>query len=202
MYFQIKRIFDIFGSFIILIIALPLLFIISLSIYFFNGNPIFFKQKRVGKNGLEFTLYKFRSMRNSKNSDNLGNIEKNESIISARKRFRSTSINDKRITYIGKIIRSFHLDELPQIFNVFKGEMSLVGPRPDVIAQMANYTKWEWEYRHSIRPGITGFAQISKIESNKQRIEYDLTYINKASFVFDIKIVFLTFIKIFNNRSF
>ena len=80
--------------------------------------------------------------------------------------------------------------------------MSLVGPRPDVIAQMADYTKWEWEYRHSIRPGITGFAQISKIKSNKQRIEYDLTYINKASFVFDIKIVFLTFIKIFNNRSF
>lgn len=202
MYFEIKRIFDIFGSISILIIALPLLIIISLSIYFFNGNPIFFNQKRVGKNCLAFTLYKFRSMRNSKNSYHLGNIEKNESITSARKRFRSTSINDVRITYIGKIIRSFHLDELPQIFNVLKGEMSLVGPRPDVIAQMADYTKWEWEYRHSIRPGITGFAQISKIDSNKQRIEYDLIYINKASFVFDIKILFLTFIKIFNNRSF
>ena len=202
MYLQIKRIFDIFGSFSILIVALPLLIIISLSIYFFNGNPIFFKQKRIGKNGFEFTIYKFRSMRNSKSSDNLGNIEKNESIKSARRRFRSTSINDKRITYIGKIIRSFHLDELPQIFNVVKGDMSLVGPRPDVKAQMADYTKWEWKYRHSIRPGITGFAQISKIESNKQRLEYDLTYINKASFLFDLKILFLTFIKIFKNRSF
>ena len=141
-------------------------------------------------------------MKNSSNYNNLGDIQKSESLKSARERFKSTSINDKRITNIGKFIRSFHIDELPQILNVLKGDMSLVGPRPDVLAQMADYTQKEWDKRNSIRPGITGFSQISKIYSTKERIKYDLMYLDKLSFVFDTKILLLTFVKLLNNRSF
>ena len=202
MYEKLKRTFDIFGSIFLLLILLPFLITIALAIYFFNGKPIFFKQKRVGKHGFEFVLYKFRSMKPSKNTNNLGNIEEKESLESARRRFKSTSINDERITIIGKFIRSFHLDELPQLLNVIKGEMSIVGPRPDVIAQKADYTLRQWEIRNSMKPGITGLAQVSKIESTQQRIEYDLIYKHKSSFVFDTKILFLTCIKLFRNRSF
>ena len=202
MYDKFKRTFDIFGSIFILLITLPILITIAIAIYFFNGKPIFFFQKRVGRYGSLFTLYKFRSMKNESNYNNLGDIQKSESLKSARERFRSTSINDKRITNIGNFIRSFHIDELPQILNVLKGDMSLVGPRPDVSAQMGDYTQEQWDKRNSIRPGITGFSQISKIFSTKERIKYDLLYVDKLSFVFDSKILLLTFVKLFNNRSF
>ena len=202
MYDKFKRTFDIFGSIFLLLITLPILITIAIAIYFFNGKPILFKQKRVGKYGSEFILYKFRSMNLSKSTNNLGNIEEKESLKSARKRFKSTSINDKRITNIGRFIRSFHLDELPQIFNVLKGEMSLVGPRPDVMAQKADYNKKQWDIRNSMKPGITGLAQVSRIKSTKQRIEYDLKYKTKISFIFDTKILFMTCIKLFKNRSF
>ena len=105
MYWKLKRTIDIFGSMFLLLTSLPILITIALAIYIFNGKPIFFKQKRVGKYGSEFILFKFRSMKHTQNKNNLGNIEEKESLQSARKRFKSTSINDERITNIGRFIR-------------------------------------------------------------------------------------------------
>ena len=202
MYHQIKRFFDYFGSLLILIIMFPILFITSISILLFNGRPILFKQIRVGKNGNKFTLYKFRSMKFSNNYSGSGNIENSESALEARNRFKVTSINDKRITRLGKFIRATHIDELPQLFNVLKGEMSLVGPRPDVPAQIADYEKKDWDERISVLPGITGLAQVKFTNTNEERTKYDLFYIQNISFKYDFKIFLMTIIKIIKMNSF
>ena len=202
MYFQIKRFFDFSGSFLIIVILVPVLFLTMISILTFNGRPIIFKQIRVGKNGIKFTIYKFRSMKFSKSHDSIGNIEGSEAVLDARKRFKVTSINDKRITKIGKFIRASHIDELPQLFNVLKGDMSLVGPRPDVPAQIADYKKKDWDKRISVLPGITGFSQVKVTNSNEDRTQKDLFYIHNISFLFDLEILLMTIIKIFKMNSF
>ena len=140
---------------------------------------------------------KFSNIRES-----LGNIEVSEAALDARNRFKVTSINDKRITRIGKFIRASHIDELPQLFNVLKGDMSLVGPRPDVPAQIADYKKKEWDERISVLPGITGFSQVKVTNSNEDRTQKDLFYIHKRSFLFDLEILLMTIIKIFKMNSF
>lgn len=202
MYFQIKRFFDFSGSFLIIVILVPVLFLTTISILAFDGRPIIFKQIRVGKNGIKFCLYKFRSMKFSNIHESLGNIEVSEAALDARNRFKVTSINDKRITRIGKFIRASHIDELPQLFNVLKGDMSLVGPRPDVPAQIADYKKKEWDERISVLPGITGFSQVKVTNSNEDRTQKDLFYIHKRSFLFDLEILLMTIIKIFKMNSF
>ena len=202
MYFQIKRIFDFSVSFLIVVILVPVLFLTMISILVFNGRPIIFKQIRVGKNGIKFTLYKFRSMKFSNTHESSGNIESSEAAKDARNRFKVTSINDKRITRIGKFIRASHIDELPQLFNVLKGDMSLVGPRPDVPAQIADYKKKDWDERLSVLPGITGFSQVKVTNSNEDRTQKDLFYIHNISFIFDLEILLMTIIKIFKMNSF
>ena len=202
MYLQIKRFFDFSGSILILVILAPLLCITVFSILVFDGRPILFKQKRIGKNGIKFILYKFRSMKFSHSYESIGNIENYESALNARKRFKTTTINDKRITKVGKFIRASHIDELPQLFNVIKGDMSLVGPRPDVPAQIADYDHKEWDKRISVIPGITGVSQVKVTNSNEERTKYDLFYIQNISFTYDFKILFMTVIKIFKMNSF
>ena len=118
-------------------------------------------------------------------AESLGNIDNSESALDARKRFKVTSINDKRITTIGKFIRASHIDELPQLFNVLKGDMSLVGPRPDVPAQIADYEKKDWDERISVLPGITGFSQVKVTNSNEERTK-------KIFFIFIIYLFYLT----------
>ena len=202
MYLQIKRFFDYFGSLLILIILSPVLLITSITIFTFNGKPILFKQIRVGKNGIKFTLYKFRSMKLSNNYSGIGSIENSESALEARSRFKVTSINDKRITRVGKFIRASHIDELPQLYNVLKGDMSLVGPRPDVPAQIADYEKKDWDERISVLPGITGFSQVKFTNSNEERTKNDLFYIKNISFKYDLKILLMTLIKVLKMNSF
>ena len=202
MYNFFKRIFDIFGSLIILLLSMPVLFLTAISIRIFNGKPILFKQERVGKNGVKFILLKFRSMKNSKNHQNIGNIDKFESFEDARKRFKVTTINDKRITKLGKFIRASHIDELPQLFNVIKGDMSLVGPRPDVKAQIADYECKEWDERISVFPGLTGWSQVKRTKTAEERTKLDLLYIRNRSFQYDLKILIMTIIKIFKMNSF
>ena len=202
MYLQIKRFFDYFGSLLILIILSPVLLITSITIFTFNGKPILFKQIRVGKNGIKFTLYKFRSMKFTNNYSGIGSIENSESALEARSRFKVTSINDKRITRVGKFIRASHIDELPQLYNVLKGDMSLVGPRPDVPAQIADYEKKDWDERISVLPGITGFSQVKFTNSNEERTKNDLFYIQNISFKYDLKILLMTILKVLKMNSF
>ena len=121
-------------------------------------------------------------MKFSNSYESIGNIESYESALEARKRFKVTSTKDKRITRVGKFIRASHIDELPQLFNVIRGDMSLVGPRPDVPAQIADYKDNEWNERISVLPGITGVSQIKVTNSNEDRIKNDLYYIHNKSF--------------------
>jgi len=172
-----KRFFDCVVSFFVLIIFIPVMVIISLMIKF-DGGAIFFRQIRVGLDGKHFGIYKFRSM--VVNAENIGG--------------HSTKEGDPRITAIGMFIRKTSIDELPQLINVLIGDMSLVGPRPNVPVQKEEYTKVQWDKRNSVIPGITGLAQatLRSTATWQQRYDLDLEYIRKTSIIYDIKIIFMT----------
>lgn len=175
---MIKRLFDILASFFGLIIVSPIMIIFAVIIKT-DGGPIFYKQIRVGLNGKNFLIYKFRSM--VVDADKIGGY--------------STKIGDGRITKVGRFIRKTSIDELPQLINVLQGNMSLVGPRPNVPAQLKEYTKEQWDLRNSVLPGITGIAQ-SKTRSNatwQSRYDMDIEYVYKQSFLLDMKIILDTF---------
>lgn len=143
------------------------------------GRPIFFRQKRPGYKEKIFSIYKFRTMTNEK--DNHGNLLSDE----------------QRLCGIGKFIRSTSLDELPQLFNVLKGEMSFVGPRPLLIEYLELYND-EQKGRHDVKPGITGWAQVNgrNTISWEQKFEYDVWYVDNQSFWLDMKILWMTFLKV------
>lgn len=201
-YLKIKRFFDIIFSFSIIILLFPIFLIISLLIKIEDGGSIFFRQQRVGINQKKFYIYKFRSMKSSPNNMSSGSFNpKLETLEEARKKYRTTEIKDNRYTFLGKFMRPIHLDELPQMINIINGSMSLIGPRPDVIAQKYDYEDSDWKKRHKVLPGITGLAQIKKISSEKERTKFDLIYVQNISFLFDIYIFFSTLIKIFKFSS-
>ena len=156
----------------------PLLLGAALAIALETGLPVLFRQTRVGLNGREFGMYKFRSM--AKNAAQVGPY--------------FTTDNDPRITRVGRFVRRTSIDELPQLINVLKGEMSLVGPRPDVPAQRSLYTPVDWAQRCSVRPGITGLAQaLYRSDSTEvQRLDADLRYTREASLWLDLKICWWT----------
>lgn len=165
----------------ILIVICPILLIVSLALHFVNkGAGAFFYQQRPGKNGKIFKVVKFKTMTDER--DVYGNLLPDE----------------KRLTSVGKFVRSTSLDELPQLINVLKGDMSLIGPRPLLVQYLPLYSK-EQSRRHEIRPGITGWAQINgrNAISWKQKFEYDIWYVDNMSFMLDMKILFLTIKKVF-----
>lgn len=173
-----KRLLDIVISLVTLIALSPVLLLAALAIAIDNGFPVLFRQTRLGLGGREFSMLKFRSMR--KNAAATGPY--------------FTQANDPRITPVGKFIRRTSIDELPQIINVLRGDMSLVGPRPDVPAQRSLYNDADWAQRCSVRPGITGLAQ-AKIRSEgtgDERLALDLEYTRQASVWFDLKIMWWT----------
>lgn len=198
-----KRFFEFIASLIALILFSPLLILISLSIYLFDKGPIFFKQIRVGKDGRKFLIYKFRTMKINENVLHKDGkiIETRDEMIEARKKYKTTINNDPRISLIGKFLRPIHLDELPQLLNVISGEMSIVGPRPDAPVQEIDYSELFWKKRISIKPGITGYAQLHKCSSLSERNFYDEIYIKKRNFIFDISIIIRTFFKIMFIKS-
>lgn len=173
-----KRLFDIATSLLALLLLGPVLLGTALAVAIESGFPVLFRQTRVGRLGREFGMYKFRSM--VKDAASIGPY--------------FTSANDPRITRVGRFIRRISLDELPQLLNVLKGDMSLVGPRPDVPAQRSLYTEADWAQRCSVRPGITGLAQaLYRSESTEaQRLEADLRYTREASLWLDLKICWWT----------
>ena len=173
-----KRAMDIVLAMAALLALAPLLLGAALAIALETGLPVLFRQTRVGLNGREFGMYKFRSM--VKNAAQVGPC--------------FTTDNDPRITRVGRFVRRTSIDELPQLINVLKGEMSLVGPRPDVPAQRSLYTPVDWAQRCSVRPGITGLAQaLYRSDSTEaQRLEADLRYTRDASLWLDLKICWWT----------
>ncbi|HFL3828496.1 TPA: sugar transferase [Clostridioides difficile] len=188
----LKRLIDLFGSLIGLIILSPFLLIIALGIKLTSKGPILFKQERLGKNGKVFKILKFRTM--VVNAENIGDGLTVKSEL------------DNRITKVGRILRKTSLDELPQLLNVLVGEMSLVGPRPPVTYHpydgYGNYPDWA-KKRFSMRPGITGLAQVTVRNSVTwdERIVVDNEYIVRFNILFDIRILFRTFGRIFKSEN-
>lgn len=177
----IKRIFDLAASLTLLIVTLPVMLVAALAILLEDGAPVLYCQERIGLEGRPFTVYKFRSMR--KDAEKFGAPQ-------------WATENDPRITRIGNIIRKLRIDELPQLFNVFKGEMSLVGPRPErdyFVRQLSEQIPY-YNLRHSIKPGVTGWAQVryqygSSVEDSLQKLQYDLYYVKNNSLFLDIVIL-------------
>ena len=176
---HLKRTIDIVLSLIGLSVLLPLLIIIFIMIVIFLGRPIFFRQLRPGLYGYPFELIKFRTMLNEKDSDGI---------------MRSDSL---RITRFGRFLRSTSLDELPELWNVLKGDMSLVGPRPLLMEYLSLYSQ-EQLRRHEVRPGITGWAQINgrNVISWQDKFKYDIWYVDNNSILLDMKILFITIKKV------
>ena len=186
----IKRAFDIILSGVGLILSLPLLAFTALAVKITSGSPVFYKQERCGLNGRRFKLYKFRTM-NVGAEDQLESLRKLNEMSGPT--FKLT--NDPRLTKIGKFLRKFSIDELPQLWNVFKGEMSLVGPRPPIPLEVSNYDSWH-RRRLSMRPGITCLWQVSgrnKITNFDDWMRLDLKYIDTWSILLDIQILLRTF---------
>lgn len=173
-----KRLFDISVALVALLLLSPVILLVALLIYLTDKGPVFFKQKRVGLNGKTFDIYKFRSM--VTNASSLGGHQ--------------TLENDNRITKIGRVIRKTSVDELPQLLNVLLGDMSVVGPRPNVPLQREEYSEQEWDKRNSVQPGITGLAQAKgrSCLTPEQRTKYDLEYVDNVNLINDIKIILLT----------
>jgi len=184
----LKRLFDVVVSGVLLLLLLPLFLVIALVVLWDSPGPVFFRQTRIGRGGTTFGMLKFRSM--VVNAERLGGF--------------STTRDDMRITRSGRFIRRTSLDELPQLINVLLGDMSLVGPRPDVPAQREGYTKQEWLTRHQVRPGITGLAQATVRSDAKpgERKALDLEYVARASLWLDIKILGMTIKQVLGRGSY
>ncbi|MDA1989203.1 sugar transferase [Bacillus paranthracis] len=200
-YLCLKRVMDLSGAIVGLIIFSPIFLLISI-LYMTGDNkgPVFFKQIRMGKNGKEFHIYKFRSM-----------------IVNAEEKLRSNEVlykkyidnnyklepsEDPRITKVGQFLRKTSLDELPQFLNVLKGDMSLVGPRPVVQEELIEYGKRKDEFL-SVKPGLTGYWQVSGRSDvgYPERVELELHYIYNCSILFDMKIIFLTMVHVIMRKG-
>ena len=180
----IKRILDFILSFIALIVLSPVFLIIAILVRIKLGSPIIFKQERPGKDEKIFTLYKFRTMTDKK--DENGNLLP----------------DSERLTKFGKILRSTSLDELPELFNILKGDMSIVGPRPLAVQYLPYYTDEE-RHRHDVRPGLTGLAQVNGrncIDWGK-KLTYDIQYVKNISIFNDFKILLKTVVKVFEREG-
>ena len=190
--YLMKRSIDVLGSILILLLSLPLIIAVSILIKASDHGPVLYRQKRYGRNGIIFNMLKFRSMRINSHNPNI-----------------QVSKDDDRVTSIGKIIRKTSFDELPQLINIIRGEMSLVGPRPQTEDEINIYSKKLIKFltRHHVKPGLTGLAQVrtrvktDSVELMNEKLLSDLEYIKNWSLYLDIKILFLTPISMWINRQ-
>lgn len=179
-----KPLLDRVGALLLLLLLAPVLIITALTILIKLGRPILFTQTRPGYQGKTFTIYKFRSMNNAKGDD-------------------GTLLSDEeRLQGLGKTIRSLSLDELPQLFNVLKGEMSFIGPRPLLVEYLPLYTPLQAK-RHEVKPGITGWAQVNgrNAISWEEKFCYDVEYVNQISLKMDVKIAYLTALRVIKKEG-
>ena len=179
-----KRLFDILLSLILIVVLSPLLLIIFILVRIFLGSPAFYKQERPGLNELPFTMIKYRTMTNNK--DSLGDLLPDE----------------QRLTRLGSILRSTSIDELPEIFNVLKGDMSIVGPRPLLMEYLQHYSL-EQKRRHEVKPGITGWAQVNgrNLVNWEERFIMDVWYVDNQSLWLDIKIIGKTVLQVLKRQG-
>lgn len=179
-----KRLFDIVISSLLLILLSPVLLVLSILVRITLGSPVLFRQVRPGLHGRPFTMYKFRTMTDER--DIQGRLLPDE----------------QRLTKLGRFLRSTSLDELPELFNVLKGDMSLVGPRPLLMEYLPLYTP-EQARRHEVRPGITGWAQVNgrNAISWEEKFRYDVWYVDNWSFWLDIKILWMTIVSVLKREG-
>lgn len=179
-----KRILDFVLAIVLFIITLPILIIVAILVRINLGSPVVFKQKRPGKNEKIFTLYKFRTMTDKR--DDKGNLLP----------------DDERLTRFGLFLRSTSLDELPELINIIKGDMSFVGPRPLLIEYLDLYNEKQ-RHRHDVRPGLTGLAQVNgrNLLDWEKRFDYDIEYVNNVSLKEDMKIIFKTISFVLNRKG-
>lgn len=179
-----KRLFDVIASAVLLIVLSPLMLVIAALVWANAGSPVIFKQVRPGLHGRPFTLYKFRTMTDAR--DENGRLLPDE----------------QRLTKFGRFLRSTSLDELPELFNVLKGDMSLVGPRPLLMEYLPLYTP-EQARRHEVRPGITGWAQVNgrNAISWEEKFKYDVWYVDNWSLWLDLKILFMTIVAVLRRNG-
>lgn len=179
-----KRLFDFLFALTVFIVIFPLFLLISLFLFIANDGKPFFFQKRPGKNNRIFEVIKFKTMndKRDRNGDLLSDAE--------------------RLTKVGRFVRKTSLDEIPQLLNIIKGDMSLIGPRPLLVEYLPLYSK-EQARRHEVRPGLTGWAQVNgrNAISWKKKFEFDVWYVNHISFGLDIKIFFMTIAKVFKSEG-
>ena len=170
-----KRILDFIFAIVLFIITLPIFLVVGMLVGIYLGFPIIFKQKRPGKDENEFTLYKFRTMTDAKGENG------------------ELLPDDKRLTKFGLFLRNTSLDELPELINIIKGDMSFVGPRPLLTEYLDLYNE-EQRHRHDVRPGLTGLAQVNgrNLLGWEERFNYDIEYVKNINFIEDIKIIFKT----------
>ena len=180
----VKRILDFTLSLLALIVLSPIMLILYILVRIKLGNPVIFKQMRPGKDEKIFKLYKFRTMTDEK--DEQGNLLPDE----------------QRLTKFGKFLRSTSLDELPELINIIKGDMAIVGPRPLLVQYLEFYNE-EQKHRHDVRPGLTGLAQVSGRNSItwEEKFKQDIEYINNLTFKNDVKIIFMTIGKVFKREG-
>lgn len=193
-YLYLKQLLDYLGSSILTIVLSPILLIITISIKLDSNGPVLFKQKRIGKNQTEFNIYKFRTMRTDTPKDMPTHLFQN---------------SESYITKVGRFLRKSSLDELPQLFNILKGEMSFIGPRPalwnqyDLIEQREIQKEKFGVSANAVKPGITGWAQVNGRDELPIPIKagYDGEYARNVSFSFDIKILFLTITSVLTSKG-
>lgn len=180
----IKRMLDFLLSLMAFIILMPIMTIVYILVRIKLGKPVIFKQKRPGKNEKIFTLYKFRTMTDKK--------DKNGNLLP----------DSERLTKLGKFLRSTSIDELPELVNIMKGDMSIVGPRPLLVEYLPLYNE-EQKHRHDVRPGLTGLAQVNgrNAISWEQKFKEDITYINNITMIEDVKIILRTVGKVFKREG-
>lgn len=180
----IKRLIDLVLSGLALLVLSPLYLILAILVRVKLGSPVLFSQERPGKNEKVFRMYKFRSMTDARDAN--GDLLPDE----------------ERLTHFGMMLRATSLDELPELWNIFKGDMSIVGPRPLLVRYLPRYNKRQ-RRRHEVRPGLTGWAQVNgrNAISWEQKFEYDVEYVEKESFWMDIKILFMTVGKVLHRSG-
>lgn len=179
-----KRLIDILVSAVLILLFSPVLIVTAILLYIQNKGAVFFIQARPGKNEAVFNIIKFKTMTDAKDANGV------------------LLPDNQRITDLGRIIRKLSIDELPQLFNVLKGDMSLIGPRPLLIRYLPLYNE-DQKKRHLVRPGITGLAQVSgrNAISWKEKFAYDVYYVTNLSFWLDVKIAFLTVVKVLKREG-
>ena len=184
-YSAVKHAIDVVVACGLLVALSPLLLSIGIAVFLTMGGPVLFRQRRIGLHGREIAVWKFRTMLADRRASNQGPPT---SIVDRRRRHKTRC--DPRVTPLGRFLRRTSLDELPQLWNIVRGDMSLVGPRPELPAIVANYEEWQ-HARHAVRPGLTGWWQVNRPADRLMHevVELDLYYVENVSFALDVRIL-------------